>query len=384
MEPIDILELIPKGESSFVQFKERIDDAHKFSQELVAFSNSKGGLIIIGVNDETGDLNGLSFTEIRDTNRLIVASSTNNVKPAIIVESETINIKEDSLIIVHVGEGLSKPYKDKNGAIWVKNGSDKRRVLSNDEIARLLQDSKVTFADEMVVRNTFASDIDIDSFEKFIYTRQKKSVEQLGVGFKQSLVNLNILKDDNLTLAGLLLFCESRHKFKPQFSIQCVAVHSSTILGNEFDDYEPAFEGNMLHVYEQTMSFIERNLKKVPIGNSFNSQTEWEIPHEVFEELIVNALIHRDYFINTTIKVFIFSDRIEIVSPGRLPNSLTIENVLSGLSIPRNPILQSLAQHILPYKGLGTGIRRTILAYPDIEFKNIIEKEQFIASIKRP
>jgi predicted HTH transcriptional regulator len=95
-------------------------------------------------------------------------------------------------------------------------------------------------------------------------------------------------------------------------------------------------------------------------------------------------LFHRDYFINSTIKVFIFSDRIEIISPGKLPNSLTVENIMSGISIPRNPILQTMAQHALPYKGLGTGIMRAISIYPDIQLINEQEKERFIVIIKRP
>jgi len=87
--------------------------------------------------------------------------------------------------------------------------------------------------------------------------------------------------------------------------------------------------------------------------------------------------------INSTVKLFIFQDRIEIISPGVLPNSLTVENIKSGISIPRNPTLQSIAQFILPYSGLGTGITRITELYPDIEFENNISKEQFITIIKR-
>lgn len=155
-------------------------------------------------------------------------------------------------------------------------------------------------------------------------------------------------------------------------------------MGNIYDDNEPAFEGNLKEVYEQAINFIDRNIKKIPSGESFNSQPKWQIPREVFEEILVNALIHRDYFIQTTIKVFLFSDRIEIISPGRLPDSQTEETIVNGVSIPRNPVLQSLAQYILPYKGAGTGLMRAISIYPDIKFINDQEKERFIVIIKRP
>lgn len=385
MEPLELLELIQKGESSAVQFKERLDNAHKLSQELVAFSNSKGGIILIGINDKTGKRNGLSFEEVHFTNSLIVGSTTNNVKPAITVESETILVDTDNLIVVYVSEGLSKPYKDKNGAIWIKNGSDKRRVTANEEIARLLQSSKIMFADELVIQNTSVADVNLQVFKNYYKIKYKKDFEKSGIELAKSLQNQFLLKDGNITLAGLLLFCTNRHVYRPLFSIQCVSVNAIDLSGNTFEDNEPAFEGTLLEVYNQAIKFIERNLKKVQTTKSFNSKLKWEIPQEVFEELIVNALIHRDYFINSTIKIVIYSDRIEIVSPGKLPNSLSIESMLNGgVSIARNPVLQSLAQYSLPYKGLGTGVPRAISKYKEIQFINDQMSERLVAIIKRP
>jgi predicted HTH transcriptional regulator len=384
MEALELLELIQKGESSKVQFKERLPHQDSLAQEMVAFSNSDGGTILVGINDKTGGLNGLSYDEIQSINRKLVEVASSQVFPPIIISTETVNANGNNIILVGIKEGISKPYKDRLGSIYVKNGSDKRRVTSNDEIARLLQSSKAMYADELPVSGTSGADIDFEYFKEYINKKFSKTFEDIGLELKQALENLNLMKDGNLTLAGLLFFSKNRQKYRPQFSIQCVAVNSTKITGNEFDDNEPPFEGNLKQVFDQTISFIGRNLKKVPTGDSFNSQTVWEIPYEVFEELIVNSLIHRDYFITSTIKVFIFSDRIEIISPGKLPNSLTVENIISGISIPRNPILQSIAQHALPYKGLGTGIMRAVAIYPDIRFVNEQEKERFLVLIKRP
>ncbi|MDL2313114.1 putative DNA binding domain-containing protein [Bacteroidales bacterium OttesenSCG-928-B11] len=383
MEALELLELIQKGESSTVQFKERIEDTHKLSQELTAFSNTKGGIIIIGVNDKTGSINGLSFDEIRSLNELIVNSTTNNVKPPIIITSETVLIDGQSLVVIYVEEGSSKPYKDKNGAIWVKNGSDKRKVVANEEMARLLQSSKTMFADETLVGRSSISDIDIDYYKKVYEKKFKISFDTSKVDLQTSLQNQQLYRDGELTLAGVLLFCNNRQELRPLFSVQCFSVNSTNLLGNSFDDNEPPFDGKLEDVYYQTMRFIERNIKKVPSGDSFNSELEWEIPKEIFEELIVNALVHRDYFINSTIKVFMFLDRIEIVSPGKLPNSQTEKTIQNGVSIPRNPVLQSLAQYVLPYKGAGTGIMRALSIYPNIVFRNKIENEQFISIIER-
>lgn len=383
IEPDKIKDLIYKGESSKVQFKERLPHPDSIAQEMVAFSNSNGGLLIIGVNDKTGAINGLSFTEVQTANQLLVNVASQNVFPPIVIKTETQNIEGQNLLIVEIREGYSKPYKDRNGIIFVKNGADKRKVTSNEEIARLLQESKLIFADEVVIFGAGIDEIDKEAYRSFIQKKYQKSLDDLGVGLEKSLENLNLLKTNQLTLAGLLLFGRNRHTFRPQFSVQCIAVNSTDLLDNTFLDNEPAFEGNLAEVFGRTIAFIDRNLKKIPSGKTFNSLPVWEVPYEVFEELVVNALIHRDYFINTTIKVMIFSDRIEIISPGKLPNSLTIENILSGISVPRNPILQSLAQYTLPYKGLGTGIVRAVSRYPHIRFFNETDKERFLVVIKR-
>lgn len=384
MEALELLDLIQRGEDSRVQFKERVQDAHSISQEMVALSNAEGGILIIGVDDRTGTLNGLNYHEIQRVNNLLVDAATNNVRPGIIIRTETIQVADQNVVVVYISPGMSKPYKDRNGVVWIKNGSDKRRVTSNEELARLLQTSRLLFADEMLVQGTSLADINLEHFGDFVKAKYHKTLAELNMDLGVLLRNLNLAKDGVLTLAGLLLFGANRQRYRPQYSLQCVSVADIVITGTDFLDNEPAFEGDLKAVFDQTITFIDRNLHKVPGGTSFNSPVVWEVPYEVFEELVVNALIHRDYFVNTTIKVYIFSDRIEIISPGKLPNSLTVENIKNGISIPRNPILQSMAQYILPYKGLGTGISRALAIYPEIEFVNSMETEQFKAIIKRP
>jgi len=89
----------------------------------------------------------------------------------------------------------------------------------------------------------------------------------------------------------------------------------------------------------------------------------------VFEELLVNALVHRDYLVSAPIRLFIFDNRIELVSPGHLPNNLTVEKIRAGISNIRNPILVSyVAKGLLPYHGLGSGIKRALDAWPRIDF----------------
>ncbi len=171
-----------------------------------------------------------------------------------------------------------------------------------------------------------------------------------------------------LNLAGALLFAEKPEWIKPEFMVKAVSYPGRDIAVSKYLDSED-FCGPMKKIFEGSLAFIMRNLKKIQAGQNVNAPGVSEIPEIVFEELLVNALIHRDYFISAVIRIFIFEDRIEIISPGHLPNNLTIEKIRTGNSNIRNPILASfVAKKLLPYRGLGSGIRRSLEEWPDIEF----------------
>jgi len=108
-----------------------------------------------------------------------------------------------------------------------------------------------------------------------------------------------------------------------------------------------------------------------------------EIPRIALEEIIANALVHRDYFIPAPIRVFVLDDRVEVISPGHLPNNLTIENIKAGNSNTRNPVLASFANQIFPYRGYGSGVLRALSAYPDIDFINDWNGNSFKVILKR-
>jgi len=389
MDALELLDLIQKGESSTVQFKVRIDkkdkkkSAYDLGTEMVAFANTKGGLLIIGVVDETGEINGLSYDELQATNQLLANVSTNNVKPAINIFTETVEVGDEKVVVVQVPEGISKPHTDNKGIIWVKNGSDKRTVTSREEMARLLQSSGNMFADETLVNGTTINDIDDDFFTQFIDKKYGKSIDELGQSVSELLSNMGMLRNGNISLGGLLLFGKNPQQYRPTFTVQCVSIVGNDISSKDYRDKEDPFTGNLQELYDKTLSFITRNLKKIQQEDSFNSQSVLELPIETIEELLVNAFVHRDYFINTSIKVLIFDNRIEIVSPGKLPNTLTIENIKAGTSIPRNPIIFSNVRYILPFVGVGSGIPRAYENHPDLELINDTERELFISIIKR-
>jgi ATP-dependent DNA helicase RecG len=99
--------------------------------------------------------------------------------------------------------------------------------------------------------------------------------------------------------------------------------------------------------------------------------------------IIGNAFVHRDYFVSAPIRVFVFVDRVEIISPGHLPNNLTVENIKAGNSNSRNPVLASFANQILPYRGYGSGILRALENYPSIDFIDDRDGNLFRCIIRR-
>ena len=127
------------GESTTVQFKERVDDAYKIGCEFVAFSNSQGGLLVVGVNDKTGEISGLTYEEIQKTSNLLSNAASDNVCPSITIMIETVLLDGKAVVTARVAQGLDKPYKDNKGIVWIKNGSDKRKVFTNERLRILMQ-----------------------------------------------------------------------------------------------------------------------------------------------------------------------------------------------------------------------------------------------------
>lgn len=180
---------------------------------------------------------------------------------------------------------------------------------------------------------------------------------------------MNLATDDGfLNLAGALMFAERPEWIKPQFVVKAIRYPGNEIHVSNYLDTED-FEGPLKKVFDDALGFLMRNLHKLQAGRGVNAPGQPEIPENVFEELLVNALVHRDYLVNAPIRLFIFDNRIEIISPGHLPNNLTVEKIRTGNSNIRNPILVSyVAKGLLPYHGLGSGIKRTLEQWPQIEF----------------
>jgi len=148
--------------------------------------------------------------------------------------------------------------------------------------------------------------------------------------------------------------------------------------------------GTIPQLYRASMAFLINNLRMVQGDQGFNTLGILEIPRVALEEAVINALVHRNYYISSNIRIFIFDDRVEIKSPGRLPNTLTVESIKYGIHIERNPVIVSLLRDLegIPYRGIGTGVQRIQRECDEqgvkVEFQNLEQEEQFSVVFYRP
>ncbi len=380
METSELLEIIARGEDSKHQLKANVTNETSLAQEMVAFSNTLGGMLLIGASDD-GTLSGLTREDMGRLNNLISNAGSQQIKPPINPITENIFLDDSLVMVVHILKGISKPYMDKNGVIWVKSGADKRKATSREEIQRMYQSAGLLHGDAIPVPAMTVSDIDKTIFSAFYQKQYEEALDEQDLSVKQIIENLNLSREGVLNIAGALLFGKNVEYRLPAFIVKCVTYPNTDIDEDEYIDSQD-ISGTLKNVFDDTLGFILRNVKRVQNGQGINSLGELAIPKIVFEELVANALIHRDYFISAPVRIFIFSDRIEIISPGHLPNNLTIANIKNGNSNIRNPILASFATKLLPYRGLGSGIRRALKAYDKIEFVEDRDGDTFKAKIK--
>ena len=142
-------------------------------------------------------------------------------------------------------------------------------------------------------------------------------------------------------------------------------------------------EGNLLHQYDTIMDFFTRNLHNVQVEDEFNSMGKLEIPYTSLVEFTVNSLVHRSLNKKAPVRIFIFDNRVEIHSPGALPNGLTIDDIKAGTSMPRNMFLFNNAIYLLPYTGVGSGITRALDEDINVTFMNNDKAQEFVITVWR-
>ncbi|MDO4179761.1 MAG: putative DNA binding domain-containing protein [Bacteroidales bacterium] len=410
----ELLQMRDLAEAGQVQFKERATDRYDIGCEMVAFSNTRGGRLVIGINDKSGAINALSYKELQETTNLLTSIASENVIPNVLIDVDNVPTAGGAVVVATIPEGKNKPYHDNKGIIWVKNGADKRKVFDNSELAEMMSECGSFAPDEAAVPNATIDDLDSDTIKIYLISRfapvfKGKNIDELnmkdysldamaefvikGTTIEKLLRNLRFIRPDGkMTVAAMLLFGKYTQRWLPVMTAKCISYIGNSVGGTQFRDkmHDMEIEGNLLHQFRTIMNFFTRNLRKVQVEKDFNSIGELEIPYESLIEYVVNALVHRSLNIKAPIRIFIFDNRVEIHSPGGLPNGLTVEDIKNGTSMPRNMFLFTNANYLLPYTGAGSGVRRALEYAPDVIFSNgIADKEithfanEFLITIPR-
>ena len=333
--------LLKQGEGLKLEFKENFEPKN-LGKEIVAFANTEGGKIFIGVDDQG------KVKDIHITNKLKseIQDLARNCDPSINIKLETI----DNILIINVDEGINKPYRCSAG-FFLRQGSNSQK-LSTDEIREFFnKEGKILFDD--TIHSTFSFENGYDKTKLTAYLNKAKLNRT--IPDEAILKNMGVLTENGkFKNAGVLFFCDNIEKFIPQATITCVLFKG---VDKQFILDKKDFRLDLSSNYEEVLKFLYANLKTVYRIEGFGPRKEiLEIPNKALKECIVNAMTHRDYSEKGAyIQVDIFDDRVEISNPGGL---IIKESEFGTRSLSRNPTIFSLFNKLELVEHIGSGIGR--------------------------
>ncbi len=357
---MNLKELLLRGESEIIEFKKSLSEWKEIVETVSAFSNTKGGIIVVGVDDKRkGYRISVGKNTIEDLTNKILTNIDPKIYPEITIES----IEDIKLILIKVEKfpydvvlAFGRPFK-RVGRSTVKMGKDehKKRIL---EIHR-----KKIYFDGQIMEGANIEDIDEDKLKSFI----KKAKERRNLAIEETddtpdiLRKLKLLKGDALCNGGILLFGKNSQEYFPQASIKCIRFKGIDVTGEMIDFKE--IETDLLSEVEEVEKFIFCNisLRAWIEEGKMERQEKWEYPPKALREAIVNAIVHRDYRIHSKVQIRIFDDRIEFWNPGRLPEGWSIETLKEEhTSEPFNPLIARIFFWIGFVEEVGTGTNKII------------------------
>jgi predicted HTH transcriptional regulator len=385
MDREELKELIEKGEDSFAEFKEEKVHTDDLAAEIIAFANTEGGNLIVGVSDE-GEIIGV--TNLDKEMQRIDNICANNCEPTIYTTIEKLVIDDKKILIVQIPKGPQRPYRTNRGIHYIRTASGKR-IASPGELRLMHQTSGALYYDELPVPNTSIKDVRVEYFEEFLESCFGNNIENLGIKTEDLMKNMKILTpyEGNLvtTIGGLLFFGK-----KPEYRLPYCKVTIVRFFGNDFGETfeKKDIEGRLIDQIERTEIILKDYLRsKTKIEGFKKEMPRVEIPIESLREAVINAVAHRNYQLPSQIRIFVFDNRIEIKSPGKLPNSVSVENIRLGFPLHRNPLIVSLLAKEHRMTEIGTGIPRMIRLLrehtgrePDLEERD----QEFVVRIWRP
>ncbi len=370
----ELLEVIANGENSGVEFKRDDLRTQDLAKELVAFSNLEGGMVLLGVEDD-GTIAGLTRPDLEEW---VMNVCRDKIRPAIVPFFEVVRCARDNedVAVVRVNRGydVHALWHNKANRYLMRVGTQSREA-SPEELARLFQQRGSVRVELRPVSGTAFANLDRRRLRNYFgdIRQQDVPVNDDEQAWQSLLVNTEIMTEEGVTVGGMLLFGKTPNRFLPHAGIDAVAYPGTE---QDYDAQErAALRGPMTPLLseggdivenglvEQALDFAQRNTRAVVEAEGGRRKKRPVYPPDALREGIVNALVHRDYLLTSTdIELAIYSDRLEIVSPGKLPNGITPDRMRFGTRAARNQLLKDVMRDYQYLEHMGMGVPRKIIA----------------------
>lgn len=399
MNRLELTEVVHNGENSGVEFKRDDIVPEKLAKEMAALLNLEGGRILLGVEKDR-TVSGLT-RDPEKAEEWVMEIARTHLRPAAIPFWETLDWGEGRVVgIVSLpADAPDKPYKVKRGAAWatqIRVGTTSRDATDEEEARLYMQSGRLQYDRKPVPGAKFE---DLDGRRLLNYFRDLRQQAFPDEGDHEAwvrlLVNTELMYEDRdramPSAGGLLLFGLRPNRLLPQAGITAIAYSGTqkdyaakeraslrgplvslfSARGAEAGPFYPklprAFSDSGIAVeagiIEQAMEFVRRNTEVTAlIDDGGQRQERWDYPIEAVREAIVNAVAHRDYTINVIdIELSVYSDRLEVISPGRLPNTVTVEKMRAGYRASRNELIKEVLRDYRYIEATGLGVPRKII-----------------------
>ena len=429
MNRTELAELIHHRENSGVEFKRDDVTPQKLAREMAALLNLEGGHILLGV-EKDGSVSGLT-REPEKAEEWVMEVARTHLRPATIPFWETLDWGGEKTVgVVSLpADAPDKPYKCRRGPAWVTQirvGTTTRDATDEEEARLYMQSGRLQY-DRKPVPGAGLNDFDMRRLLNYFRDVRRQSCPPADdlEAWTRLLVNTELMYEDRglsmPSAGGLLLFGVRPHRYLPQAGISAAvytgtekdygAKARATLRGaavslfpapyggggqeEAWPGLPPTFSeaGNAVEagVVEQAMDFVRRNIAiDASIDHGGQRRERWDYPIEAVREAIVNAIAHRDYTIGVMdIELSIYSDRLEIISPGRLPNTVTVDKMRAGYRASRNELMKEVLRDYRYIEATGLGVPRKIVAgmraHNGTEPDLVEEESRFIVRLwKRP
>ena len=382
MTKIELLELIGNGENSGVEFKRDDIRPEQLAKEIVALVNFQGGRVLVGVEDN-GSISGIQRPDLETW--IMDTVFGHYVHPMILPFYEEVNIDDEHRVgVISIAQGTSKPYVvSQHGRedIYIRAGSTSR-LATREQQARLFALGGMLHAELLPVSGSALADLNLERLRDYLGNIIGDSdLPQDGNAWLTRLCGLGFMTetDDDqalCTIAGLLLFGYKPRRLLRQAGVRWMAFSGTDKTYRALDDTvldaplvalrrprhgtrELINEGLIEQLLERMRPFISE--EPDDIDEHMRRERQWHYPLAAVREAIINGLIHRDWTRSSDLEVVAYQDRLEIISPGALQNSMTIEKMIAGQRSPRNSLIVDVMRDYAYVDARGMGVRTKII-----------------------